>query len=222
MTAHLFRSPRGAIRRTASTMIAVVLVGGVMAAGAQSALAYDPTAAKNYADTWALSFNTPTYPQLGNDCTNFVSQALRAGGYPVQSGDKNSYHSWYENTNNYPIIGYTYDYSLSWSGAENLLNQLYVYNPGGSPTAYWSPGTNGSRATSLGSVGDVIFYDWGLGEGISHASIQVAYGTDALGWTGDLVDEHTSNRKHVFWSLRDYNGNYATTWVTVEHVAATN
>ena len=68
----------------------------------------------------------------------------------------------------------------------------------------------------------MIFYDWGLGEGVSHASIQVVYGTDEMGWTGDLVDAHTNPHRHAFWSLRDYNANYSTTWVSVEHIAATN
>ena len=94
MTVHQSHHSRPARTRLASSMIALVLAVGIGTLGAQSALAYNPSAAAAYADQWALGFNTPTYPLPPNDCTNFVSQALRVGGYPVQSGDRNSYHSW--------------------------------------------------------------------------------------------------------------------------------
>lgn len=46
-------------------------------------LAYDPSRAANYADIWWNDFNDTVYGVLRNDCTNFVSQALHAGGYPM-------------------------------------------------------------------------------------------------------------------------------------------
>lgn len=52
---------------------------------------YSGTTAKNYAHTWYNSFNTASYPNMegmGGDCTNFVSQCMKAGGIPMDS-------SWY-------------------------------------------------------------------------------------------------------------------------------
>ena len=56
-----------------------------------SASAYNGTAAKNYAETYAVNHNGAYYSYT-DDCTNFVSQALRAGGHkfygtPVLAGD---------------------------------------------------------------------------------------------------------------------------------------
>ena len=47
---------------------------------------YDRGAAVAYAFKWVHSYNTTYYPNLtniGGDCTNFVSQAINAGGYPM-------------------------------------------------------------------------------------------------------------------------------------------
>lgn len=68
--------------------------------------------------------------------------------------------------------------------------------------------------------GDIVFYNWdytgdkyGSGFFGNHVAIVVAAsGTDPKsGWTGPLVDEHTTNRKHAIWSLIPYNAQFATT-----------
>lgn len=41
---------------------------------------YSRIDAANYAEKWALSYNTNKYYDAGLDCTNFVSQCLVAGG----------------------------------------------------------------------------------------------------------------------------------------------
>ena len=44
---------------------------------------YDRLAAVRYADKWWNSYN-PAYPKFEvDDCTNYVSQCLRAGGAPM-------------------------------------------------------------------------------------------------------------------------------------------
>ena len=65
-------------------------------------------------------------------------------------------------------------------------------------------------------TGDVLFFNWGQGEGLSHAVIQVGIGTDPnlypnQVWYGNYIDEHTNNRKHAFWSLKPYNADWKTT-----------
>ncbi len=56
-------------------------------------LSYDRTAAKAYADRYALSYN-PTYVSFDSDCANFGSQVMNAGGYP-QFGSTYSSGWWY-------------------------------------------------------------------------------------------------------------------------------
>jgi hypothetical protein len=181
--------------------------------------AYNPTAAKTYADTWWHSRNSSYKNFDPNDCTNFVSQALHAGGgYPFQGtgGSTTNYNNWFIQN----ILG-IWNWSHTWSVAPDLLNFLYYDYPGGYARGYFAPYQGSS---SGGVVGDVVFYDWGDDQGVSHDSIQVAYGTDPnSGWVGDLVDAHDSDRYHAIWHLRPYNANLAAlTYITVVHVDAGN
>jgi Putative amidase domain len=194
--------------------LVAVLTLGVFIMAVTPAFAYNPTAAAQYADQWSSNneqLRNPMYRSFTDDCTNFVSQALHAGGFPYTGSSETHYQSWYYNS---------HGNSFTWSVAPDLLNFLYYDYPGGYPVAYRSPYQSNY---SGGQIGDVIFYDWGYGEGVSHTSIQVAVGTDPNSlWYGDLVDQHITDRKHAIWSLRPYNGNAATTYMTVVHVDAGN
>lgn len=68
-------------------------------------------AAAAYARKWALSYN-PDYTQFTNDCTNFISQALRAGGWTYVGSEfsRTSNTTWY--------YGYL-SQSYTWAGAHN-------------------------------------------------------------------------------------------------------
>jgi hypothetical protein len=68
-------------------------------------------AAAAYARRWALSYN-PDYTQFPNDCTNFISQALRAGGWPDIGSEfsRTSNTTWY-----YGWLSQSY----TWAGAHN-------------------------------------------------------------------------------------------------------
>jgi hypothetical protein len=68
-------------------------------------------AAAAYARRWALSYN-PDYTQFSNDCTNFISQCLRAGGwiYVGSEFSRTSNTTWY--------YGYL-SQSYTWAGAHN-------------------------------------------------------------------------------------------------------
>lgn len=207
----------------AKLMVVTVLLLAA-AAVPPTVLAYDPNAAAGYADSWSSNsqhLQNPNYPDLGDtDCTNFVSQALYAGGYPMQGvgNDGTKYTNWYVY---HDFFGW--HWSFSWTAAPDLLNMLYFDYPGGWGVKYRSPSQTYQGDRSGGAKGDVLFYDWGTGQGVSHASIQVAYGTDPVsGWVGDLVDAHSSDRYHAFWSLRPYNGDRSTTYVTVVHIDPNN
>jgi hypothetical protein len=181
--------------------------------------AYNPANAAAYADLWWHSRNSAYKNFDPNDCTNFVSQSLHAGGYPFQNdgGSNTHYQNWFIDS----LPFGQWNWSHTWSVAPDLLNFLYYDSPGGSPIAYKAPLQGG---TSGGSTGDVIFYDWSDSQGVSHDAIQVAYGTDPVsGWVGSLVDAHATDHRHAIWHLRPYNGNLASiTYITVVHVSSSN
>ncbi|MEV7606770.1 amidase domain-containing protein [Paenarthrobacter sp. NPDC089322] len=54
---------------------------------------YNYGAMTSYATSWAYGRNS-AYRQFGNDCQNFVSQSLRAGGWADQYSDLLSMVSW--------------------------------------------------------------------------------------------------------------------------------
>ncbi len=167
-------------------------------------LLYTRYGARNYAEEWALSFNH-NYKQLSEDCTNFVSQAMHeGGGYPMQFSSPKWYmerHWW------------GWSWSNSWTVVGDLINLAYARGWGSGYCV--APGEYNPA-----SYGDVVTYDWD-GNGVwDHASMEVVYyGCDPdSGWCGDLIDEHTTNRKHAFWTLQPYNANWQTTSYGILHL----
>ena len=82
------------------------------------------------------------------------------------------------------------------------------------------PIDNSNNIVDPMSPGDVVFYDWqysgdqyGNGFFANHAGIVVATsGTDPnSGWTGVLVDAHTTGHFHAIWNLIPYNSQYQAT-----------
>jgi Putative amidase domain len=68
-----------------------------------------------------------------------------------------------------------------------------------------------------------VLYDWTSDGVYDHEAIVTASdGTNPDGATNwDLVDAHTNNRFHAYWTLAQYNANSATTRIVVLHIAAT-
>jgi hypothetical protein len=67
-----------------------------------SATGYDYKAMAAYAQKYWKNYN-PAYPDFngeadGGDCTNFVSQVLKAGGWKHVPGDGTDYHKWFGNS----------------------------------------------------------------------------------------------------------------------------
>lgn len=87
---------------------------------------YSPTAAANYGYTYGLNYNVPTYQRrsvlAGGDCTNFVSQCVKAGGksYVKPSSltglpidyQNNSYWYSYRYVNDYGAYNYKHSTSF--------------------------------------------------------------------------------------------------------------
>ncbi|MFD3437445.1 amidase domain-containing protein [Streptomyces sp. NPDC058685] len=61
---------------------------------------YNYKAMAAYAEKYWTNYNTayPNYHSAGGDCTNFVSQALRAGGWKDVPGTSTDYKKWFSNT----------------------------------------------------------------------------------------------------------------------------
>ena len=110
----------------------------------ETALAtYSPSAAVNYAYTYWSNYNT-AYRAYDNDCTNFISQAVRAGGWPFDEvGERTANDTWYYGS-------FTWTTSYSWAGAHNF-NLFFAQSGRGWSAQYF--------ADML--VGDLLQADFG-------------------------------------------------------------
>jgi hypothetical protein len=141
---------------------------------------YDRLKAVQYAEKWWNSYN-PAYKKFDVDCTNYISQCIRAGGAPM-TGYPNRSKGWWMQNNNW---------SYSWS----VANAMRLYLQGNQ---------KGLRAKEIKDpeqllLGDVICYDF-QGDGrFDHTTIVTA--KDALGMP--LVNAHTYNSRMRYWSYKD-------------------
>lgn len=104
----------------------------------------------NYAYKYWSSYN-PAYIKFSSDCTNFVSQAVRAGGWSLVSGwYRSSSVWWYEDFNQ----------SWTWAGAENWF-QFTKQRPRGYIAKYFSDM----------QPGDILQADWNKDGTIDHSMI---------------------------------------------------
>lgn len=146
----------------------------------QERFSYDRRAAVQYAERWWNSYN-PNYSTFDVDCTNYVSQCMRAGGAPMRGMPDRGNGWWYQNEN----------WSFSWAVAHSLR-------------WYLSGSTAGLKGKELESAselipGDVICYDF-QGDGRwDHNTIVVAKDADGM----PLVNAHTDNSRNRFWSYED-------------------
>jgi hypothetical protein len=92
---------------------------------------YDRTAAVAYADQWAHEPRNTNYPlsdETGcncNDCTNYISQVMHNGGYPLRTGtwdDHSPFEWWYRDS----LFGA--DYSYTWA-VTDWLNVYFAQYP---------------------------------------------------------------------------------------------
>ena len=129
---------------------------------------YSREKAINYARKYALKPN-PNYKYftvhgtIGGDCTNFISQCLRAGGAPFSFNPRNPW--WYNSKN---IKNDTW--SISWSVAHSLYWYLKVNNQ------LKLPGLKGTEVNNTNNLelGDLIFYEDTKGV-IFHSAIITAF-----------------------------------------------
>jgi hypothetical protein len=88
---------------------------------------FNREAATAYARKWALSTN-PDYPRFDNDCTNFVSQCMLAGGWAMVGehsySNRKPDHVWWYGGSLLTRASYT------WAGAQNFYNFLSISKRG--------------------------------------------------------------------------------------------
>lgn len=141
---------------------------------------YATNSAVQYALRYALSYNS-SYRSFNNDCTNFISQCLYAGGRQMNSGFYRSTSKWWYNA---------WNQTYTWAGADNLYRNLRDYGPS----------TSVSSAGSL-RLGDIIFADWN-GDGVkNHSMIVTEKPCGRNSWDCVRVSYHTNNRRNI--SMRD-------------------
>jgi hypothetical protein len=104
---------------------------------------FNRTNAKNYAETYGPTYTTPyegtgsgtannqyyNFYNDGGDCTNFVSQVLKAGGMSYLGTNRDYSSSWFYN-------GLYPSYSATWTGAHNFRGHWGNINNSGSNRCY--------------------------------------------------------------------------------------
>lgn len=141
---------------------------------------YNRLKAVQYAEKWWNSYN-PAYKKFHVDCTNFISQCLKAGGAPMRGYPNRGQGWWMQNSS----------WSYSWSVAHSF--RMYL---GRSKTGLKAIEVRNAAELQLG---DVICYDF-QGDGrFDHTTIVTA--KDDYGMP--LVNAHTSNSRMRYWSYED-------------------
>ncbi|MBM7551228.1 amidase domain-containing protein [Thalassobacillus pellis] len=141
---------------------------------------YDRRSAVRYAERWWDSYN-PAYRHFTNDCTNFISQCLRAGGVPMWGAPNRGKGWWYNDRS----------WSYSWAVAHAFR-------------WYLSGARQGLKVQEMDSPkdlipGDVICYDFEGDGRWNHNTIVVMKNSEGM----PLVNAHTTNSRHRYWSYED-------------------
>ncbi|MFT8362897.1 MAG: amidase domain-containing protein [Sporolactobacillus sp.] len=141
---------------------------------------YNRLQAVRYAETWWNKRN-PAYPSIENDCTNYISQCLYAGGIAMSGAPIRGRGWWQQKTN----------WSFSWTVANSL--RWYLSKSGNSIGARET-----DRADQL-VPGDLICYDFEGDGHWNHNTIVTAL--DPAGQP--LVNAHTYDCRNRPWPYTD-------------------
>lgn len=144
---------------------------------------YNARKAVEYAERYWNTTN-PVYPRFNDDCTNFISQCLHAGGIPMLFS-KEKTKGWWIRT------GKGSEWSYSWSVAHSLYLLL-------------KSGREPMRAVTVDSPeelvpGDIICYDFNGDGRFQHNTIVVAKDWDNM----PLVNAHTTDSRLRYWAYED-------------------
>lgn len=176
------------------TVALALILGAAVAAPANAASSYNRDAAVTYAKQYSCneqeSCRNKNYNNMGRaDCTNFVSQAMRAGG---KQNSQSGAAIWYWLTKA--------NYSNSFVQVPKLREFL------GQKSRSTTVTLNMDAAFTPARKGDLYMYDWGKGEGWSHLSMETGNGSFA-----NVVDSHTNkNYRSVTGGKGDYIAQHST------------
>ncbi|ARK29097.1 amidase domain-containing protein [Halalkalibacter krulwichiae] len=146
----------------------------------QALRAYNRRDAVRYAERWWDDYN-PEYRKFTDNCTNFISQCLSAGGAQMAWHSDRAKGWWYSGDN----------WSLSWAVAHSFRWYL-----SGAKTGFRGE----ERQSALELVpGDIICYDFDGDGRWQHTTIVVA--KDANG--EPLVNAQTANSRMRYWKYED-------------------
>lgn len=170
---------------------------------------YDRDAAKSYAEHYAEIGNNKEYPLFkDNDCTNFVSQVLHAGGMNMEGNIYNEQDNWFCRTTNSSNL---YDVSLTWRSAKYFRKYWGNDNGVGCNKAnkfititVLEALNNFENIFEILDIGDVIQYGDPKNNNYPYHS-QVIHAKEynpVLNINDLFVAQHSVNKKHV--SFYDY------------------
>ena len=134
-----------AVRRRRGLLAAFIIIGAatVLAvagtSGSRDLVKYDRAAAAKYADAWALSDNPAYWVSADNDCANFVSQCVAAGGLRPTAG---SGLDWHANGGDFPTVGWVnVDRQwAAWSAAADGQSSPYIVQSSAHRPRGWAAG----------------------------------------------------------------------------------
>lgn len=169
----------------------------------------------NSGDCTNTNYN-PAYKAFSSDCTNYVSQCLKAGGFVNITGNSNSCNVWYydnqgtTNTNDDT-------YSNTWSTANGLKRYLYdcgQYSTVVYPSDLWTANIiqNGdviSMANPAPQQGEAPYY--------THSMIVTKISNSQVYYSG-----HCNNRKDYSMLNQTYNYWFTNGWTRGFHIIHTN
>ncbi len=162
-------------------------------------VSYNRAAAQAYANRYASNTQTlrnSAYKSLADDCTNYTSQVIHAGGIAYWNQQGLYVDAWQP-------------YTQTWI-KPNWLELTFVQETG---KASWiNLNMNAQYTPAL--PGDFYLYDWGAGAGWSHVAVEAGWGAfdsyyDSqagysynhwFGGSGDFIDQHTTDRHHAPWN----------------------
>ncbi|MDB5083375.1 MAG: hypothetical protein JWN30_261 [Bacilli bacterium] len=143
---------------------------------------YDRLKAFQYAELYWHEGN-PAFKRFEVDCTNYASQVMHAGGFPMEWSKSRSKGWWYRQRG-----GRGDNWSYSWAVAHALKQFLER-----------SAHTQKVADPRTLEVGDVICYDWDGNSRWQHNT--VVTGFDGRGYP--LVNAHTVDSRHRYWAYQD-------------------
>jgi len=144
---------------------------------------YNRAAAVAYAERYWNSTN-PAYRRFQDDCTNFISQCLHAGGIPMVFFGNRSRGWWYRGGRN-----------ANWSYSWTVAHSFYLLLKSGKAPFY---AVEVPHPAYL-EPGDVICYDFDGDGRWQHNTIVVAKDWNNM----PLVNAHTTDSRMRYWSYQD-------------------